>query len=84
MEVSADSLFEAAALAVVEFRKAGLVKSSLGGATLLRVLSYPDSPKRYSLTFGRLENWARTGTCRSPREKVYRDRIAEMLGITRD
>ncbi len=84
VEVSADSLFEAAALAIVEFRKSGFAETAMGPATLLKVCLTPAAPRQYSLTVGRLENWAKNGTCPGPRQKVYRDRIAEMLGITSD
>ena len=63
VEVTADSLYEAAALAIVEFRKSGFVESTIGPATELRVLSYPAAPRQYSLTVGRLESWARFGIC---------------------
>jgi hypothetical protein len=81
VEVSADSLYEAAALAIVEFRKEGLLEATIGPATELRVLSFPAATRQYSLTVGRLEEWARHGTCRGPRQKVHRDRIAQMLGL---
>ncbi len=84
VEVSADSLIEAAALAIVEFRKSGFAETAIGPVTVLNVLSYPAALRQHSLTVGRLENWAKNGTCPGPRQKVYRDRIAQMLGITRD
>jgi hypothetical protein len=80
VDVEADSLYEAAALAVVEFRRQGLVETTIGPATELRVLSFPSVARQYSLTMGRLEEWARHGTCRGPKQKVHRDRIAQMLG----
>jgi len=84
VEVSAESLYEAAALAIAEFRKGGLVDATIGPATELRVLSYPMAPRQYSLTVRRLENWARYGTCRGPNQMVYRDRIAGILGLKND
>ena len=84
VEVSADSLYEAAALAIAEFRKGGLVDATIGPATELRVLSYPAAPRQYSLTVRRLENWARYGTCKGPNQMVYRDRIAGILGLKKD
>jgi hypothetical protein len=81
IEVGAESLYEAAALAVAEFRKRGLVDSAIGPGTLLTVLSYPAAAKRYSLTLGKLESWAKHGTCNGPNQMVQRDRIAAILGL---
>jgi hypothetical protein len=81
VDVAADSLYEAAALAVVEFRRQGLVETTIGPGTELRVRSFLAVTRHYSLTMGRLEEWARHGTCRGPKQKVYRDRIAQMLGL---
>jgi hypothetical protein len=80
VEVAAESLYEAA-LALVEFRKSGLVECTVGPATESRVLSYPAAPRQYSLTVGRFENWARFGICLGPKQKVHRDRIAALLGL---
>jgi hypothetical protein len=81
VDLAATSLYEAAALAVAEFRKKGLLEAALGPGTLLSVLSYPASPKRYSLTLGKLETWARYGTCAGPQQKVQREKIAAILGL---
>jgi hypothetical protein len=81
VEVSAESLYEAAALGIVEFRKSGLAEPIIGPATELRVLSYPAPPRQYSLNVRSLENWARFSVCVGPRQKVHRDRIAELLGL---
>lgn len=81
IEVAAESLYEAAALAVAEFRKRGLLDAALGPGTRLTVLSYPAPPKRYSLTIGKLERWAKYGICTGPQQMVQRDRIAAILGL---
>lgn len=81
VEVAAESLYEAAALAVAEFRKQGLLQAAIGPGTVLTVVSYPAAPRRYSLTLGKLETWAKHGTCTGPHQKVQRDKIAAILGL---
>ena len=84
LDVFAEPLYEAAALGIVEFRRNGLAAATIGLTTALRVLSHPMAPRQYSLTLSRLESWARYAICKGPRQKVHRERVAQLLGLNGD
>ena len=80
VDVTADSLFEAAAVAVRAFREGALVEELPAPATELRITVSP-LPVEHKVRLQRVEQWAQTGTVKSPVEKVRRDRVRELLGL---
>ncbi len=80
MDVTADSLFEAAAVAVRAFREGALVEELPAPGTELRITVSP-LPVEHRVRLQRVEQWAQTGTVKSPVEKVRRDRVRELLGL---
>ena len=77
IEVSASSLYEAAALALVEFRKSSLVEVPAGRSTRLTVTVKAPTTS-HELTVGKLEDWMASGG-KSPKEQVEKGRLKELL-----
>ena len=79
VEVAADSLFQAAALGVAEFRRCGFTEAGVGPATNLRVAIKAPATV-HEVRFSRLEAWLQSNG-RSPKEQVLkadlRARLAE-------
>ena len=82
VDVTADSLFEAAAAAVRAFREGALVdEDELPAAgTELRIAVFP-LPVEHRVRLQRVEQWAQTGTVKSPVEMLRRERVRELLGL---
>ena len=80
MEVTADSLFEAAAAAVKAFRQGALVEELPVAGTELRITVLP-FPVEHRVRLQRVEQWCQTGTVKSPAEKLRRERVRELLGL---
>ena len=80
VEVTADSLFEAAAAAVRAFREGALVDELPVAGTELRITVLP-LPVEHRVRLQRVEQWAQTGTVKSPVEKLRRERVRELLGL---
>ena len=78
MDVTADSLFEAAAVAVRAFREGALVEELPVPGTELRITV---SPVEHRVGLQRVEQWAQTGTVKSPVEMLRRERVRELLGL---
>jgi hypothetical protein len=78
VEVSAVSLYEAAALALAEFRKCGLAEVLPGRVTRLTV-SVKAPATSHELTVGKLEDWLASGG-RSPKEQMKKGGLKELLG----
>ena len=80
VEVTTESLCEAAALGVKQFRSSRFAEEvGLGTATKLKV-SVKQMESRHELTLGQLESWVRGGA-KSPRERVLKDRLREALSL---
>ena len=77
VEVSAASLYEAAALALAEFRKCNLTEVLPGRATRLTVTVKAPATS-HELTVGKLEDWLASGG-KSPKEQVEKGRLKELL-----
>ena len=77
VEVSASSLYEAAVLALAEFRKSWLVEVLPGRATRLTVTVKAPAAS-HELTVGKLEDWLASGG-KSPKEFGEKRRLKEML-----
>ena len=77
VEVSAETLYEAAVLALAEFRKGWLVEVLPGRATRLTVTVRLPATS-HELTVGKLEDWLTSGG-KSPKEQVVKNRLKELL-----
>ena len=80
VDVTADSLFEAAAVAVRAFREGALIDELPVAGTELRIAVLP-LPVEHRVSLQRVQQWAQTGTVKSPVEKLRRDRVRELLGL---
>ena len=79
VDVTADSLFEAAAVAVRAFREGALVEELPVPGTELRITVSP-LPVEHRVRLQRVEQWAQTGTVKSPVEMLRRERVLELVG----
>ncbi len=73
VEVEAESLYEAAALAVRAFRR-----HDCGPRGMAKLEVEMRSSVTHTLTIKRLEEWL-GGACSSPREAVLKERLREMV-----
>ncbi len=80
VDVPADSLFEAAAVAIRAFREGALVEELPVAGTELRIAVFP-LPVEHRVRLQRVEQWAQTGTVKSPVEMLRRERVRELLGL---
>src|SRR5438270_5119496 len=78
VEVSAGSLFQAAALAIAEFRRCGFRDANPGRATR-RTVALKTPTTRHQLSVGKLQDWL-NGEARSPKELVLKSRLKEIIG----
>jgi hypothetical protein len=78
VEVVASSLYEAAALAVAEFRRCGFADSAPGSAARLTVFVEAPSTS-HELTVRKPSTWL-DGGGKSPSEQALKVRLRELLG----
>jgi len=83
VDVTADSLFEAAAVAIWAFREGALVEELPAAGTELRIAVFP-LPVEHRVRLQRVEQWAQTGTVKSPVEMLRRERVRELLRFKND
>ena len=83
MDITADSLFEAVAVAVRAFREGAFVDELPVAGTELRIAVVP-LPVEHRVRLQRVEQWAQTGTVKSPVEMLRRERVRELLGFKND
>jgi len=76
--VSAASVYEAAALAVAEFRRAQLADVIVGPGTRLQI-SVEAPAMSHELTFQKLTNWLGS-SAKSPNDGLLKSRLREILG----
>jgi hypothetical protein len=77
VEVVASTLYEAAALAVAEFRRCGFADAAPGSVARLRV--YVEAPTTtHELSVRKLATWLGGGG-KSPREQAMKVRLRELL-----
>lgn len=77
VEVAATSLYEAAVLALAEFRRCGFADATFGPATRLTVrVKAPE--EEHVVSVGKLQSWL-NGGAKSPNEKVEKDRLKQLL-----
>lgn len=77
VEVTASTLYEAAVLAIAEFRRGWLLEVFPGRATRLTVTVKAPGIS-HELTVGKLEDWLASGG-KSPKEQVAKQRLRELL-----
>jgi hypothetical protein len=78
VEVPADSLYEAAALAIAEFRRCGFAEVIPGPATRLTVAV--ESPATtHELPISKLEAWL-DSSAKSPHDHILKQRLRELVG----
>jgi hypothetical protein len=77
LRVSAASLYEAAVVAMAEFRKRGFAEATFGSATQLQVrVKAPEAA--HVVSIGKVKAWVdRVAT--SPREQVEKNRLKYLL-----
>ena len=78
MQVTADSLFEAAALALKAFREAHLIDATAGRGTHLQITAVP-VPITHELHVQRLFDWLEGGIGGSPKEQALKLRLRSLL-----
>ena len=78
VEVAAASLYEAAVMALAQFRRCGFADASFGPGTRLTVrVKAPET--EHVVSVGTLRKWL-DGGGKSPNEHVAKKRLKEMLG----
>jgi hypothetical protein len=77
VEVVASSLYEAAVLALREFRACSFSEVSAGKGTRLHVAVRPPA-ESHEITVGQVESWLQSSG-KSPREHATKIRLAEFL-----
>ena len=79
VEVSASTLYEAAALAIGAFRRCHFTTNPLGPATRLTITVKPPATA-HELPVGKIEAWLQSGG-KSPSEQVLKERLRKLLGV---
>jgi hypothetical protein len=77
LEVVASSLYEAAVLAIKEFRSCSFTEVSAGKGTRLYVAVRPPA-ESHEITVGQVESWLQSSG-KSPREQATKIKLAEIL-----
>ena len=78
VQVPAASLYEAAALAVAEFRRCGFMNDATPGPATRLTVTVKAPVSVHELPLGKLMSWLESGV-KSPREEVLRNRLRELL-----
>ena len=76
VEVAASTLYEAATLAMAEFRRGGLTESAPGPATRLTVTVKTPSTS-HEVQWGKIETWLQSAG--KPNEMALKGRLRELL-----
>jgi hypothetical protein len=76
--VSASSLYEAAVLGIVEFKKSGFAFANIGPATRLTINVEPPATT-HELSVGKLQAWLDTNG-KTPREQAAKVNLRQLLG----
>lgn len=77
VQVVASTLYEAAVIALKEFRSCSFTEASAGKATKLSV-AVSGPAEAHEISVGQVESWLRSGA-RSPREQSMKVRLNELL-----
>lgn len=78
VDVVAETLYEAAGLALQAFRQARFIDPDPGSATRLEV-EVRSPAVRHTVTVNQLRKWATSGSS-DPRDGIRKKRLAEVLG----
>lgn len=78
VSVCASSLYEAAALALAEFKKSGFALAQVGSGTKLKVVVEAPSTV-HELSVGRLQTWLES-SAKTPREQAQKVTLRQILG----
>ena len=78
IEVAAESLYEAAALAVKEFRRHPWTDGMEPGAVTRLAVSVKVPATTHEVSIRQLEKWV-SGGARSPQETMLKERVRELL-----
>ncbi len=82
IDVQADSLFEAVAAAVHQFRKTNWCGHPPGPGCEFSVKLLPETPAQtYSVTLTQVQDFARHGTAKGPKGIIRKNKLRELLGI---
>ena len=79
--ISASSLYEAAALGIVELKRSGFAFASVGPATRLTISVEPPAIA-HELTVAKLQAWLETNG-KTPREQATKVTLRQLLGRAR-
>ena len=79
VQVAAESLYEAAVLALREFRSTHFGGDSLPGPTTRLTVEVRSPATTHELTLKRLESWLGSAS-RSPKEQAAKTRLRDLLG----
>ena len=79
VDVTADTLYEAVAVAVRDLRSSGLVPVLPGPSTQIHVRVMASADVEHSVRFEQVQRWLQ-GTARSPSERLTKDRLRAIVG----
>lgn len=79
IDVEAESLFEAVAIAVASFREDEVCPPEIDGMTEFIVAVYRN-PTEHKIRLGQVQQWARSSTTESPAAITKRHRVLQLLG----
>jgi hypothetical protein len=82
LELEADTLFEAVAKAVHRFRSSNWDGHAPGPGCAFSVEVQLQAPVTYSIALNKVEEFARFGTVKGPRDLLRKQRLRELLGIS--
>ncbi len=83
IDVDADSLYEAVAIAVANFREDGVTPQNPDALTEFTVAVYRN-PVEHKIRLGQVKTWAgRRDTREGPAGIVKRERVRQLLGATK-
>ena len=77
MEITASTLFEAAVLAMAEFRRCGFAEAMFGPGTKLTVKVHQPEMS-HTVSVGRLKSWL-DGSGKSPNEHALKSRLRGLV-----
>jgi hypothetical protein len=78
IDVEAESLFEAVAIAVASFREDEVSPPEIDGMTEFTVAVYRN-PTEHKIRLGQVHQWARSSTTESPAAIIKRNRVLQLL-----
>jgi len=80
VEVEAESLYEAVAIAVAEFRQGEIITDAPGPMTEFCV-TVLRKPIEHRIRFNKVQEWVKPSTKGGPAGTVARERVRKLLGV---